>query len=213
MNKIVLVILFNLAQVILTILFGIFLRCSFLEIFTILSTWICARILLTLLYNVKIFHYKSPIRCFIMTLALFGSLFIANKINLIIGVFAVIYTSIFLTSIANVKDGSKLVLNNLFQWHNHEGRNFRISKYQDLIDFVEKEPNHPIIQQYAKHWEENYGFRYDIFNLYFVKRYTYLQIIDELDLMDNTEIRDECKIIYSAFEIPLNLRVTDDVKV
>jgi len=205
MNGIIPVLIYNLVQLAVTVLFGIFLGSSSLEIFIILATWITLRFMISLFWDARVFHYKSPVRCFIATIALFVSLFLTTKIYITVGLFAVIYTAIFLSSVANVKGATKLLLTNMFQWENY-GDKKRLSKYQDLIDLIKKEPNNPIVLKYENYWKNNYDFRYDIFDMFFRQRMTYREITDVFDFTDNVYVRIECRIIYAALEVPLKLK-------
>ena len=55
---------------------------------------------------------------------------------MIIGSFVVIYTTIFLSNLGNVKD--------IFQWKNNG--DLRESKYSSLIEFLKDNPNHPVLE-------------------------------------------------------------------
>ena len=199
-KKIFLVILYNLLQIICVILFGLLFGFSYLSIFIILSTWICIRLLISAIYKVKILHYKNPIKCFIATLLLFVSIYLANKVDMIIGMFVVLYTSIFLSNLGNVGD--------IFQWYNNGDK--RSSKYKDLIDLIHNDPYNEIIMKHEEYWRENYPTRYVVFVEFFRKRKKYRELANKLSLKDNALIRHECKVIYSSLEIPLNLKTIGD---
>ena len=195
-KKIIFTILFNIVEIICTILFGIILKFSYLSIFIILSTWICTRLLLSAVAKVRILHYKSPLKCFVATSLLFISIYLANKIDLIVGLFVVVYSAIFLSDLANVRD--------IWQWYNNGDK--RSSKYKALIDYIRKNPYNDIILEYENFWKENYPMRHTIFVEFFRKRKKYNDMVSRLSLKDNTMIKEECRIIYASLEIPLKLK-------
>ena len=195
-RKFIFSILFNLLEIICTIILGLLLKFSYLSIFIILSTWICLRLLLSATYKVRILHYKSPLKCFIASTLLFLSIFLANKIDMIVGIFVVVYTSIFMSSLGNIGD--------IFQWYN-DG-DIRSSKYKALIEFIRNNPNNAIILEYEKFWRDNYPTRYEIFVEFFRKRKKYNEIVSYMSLKGNTTIKQECKIIFASLEMPLDLK-------
>ena len=195
-KRIIIVVLFNLLEVICTVLLGLLFKFSYLSIFIILSTWICIRLLLSAVVKVRIMHYKSPLKCFIATTLLFVSIYLANKINMIIGVFVLFYSAIFTSNLGNVGD--------IFEWYNNGDK--RSSKYRNLIVFIRNNPNNAILLEYEKFWRDNYPARYEIFVEFFRKHKKYRDIIDHLCLKHDAIIKQECKIIFASLELPLNLK-------
>ena len=195
-KRIITTIFFNLFEVVCTVLLGLLFKFSYWSIFIILSTWICIRLLLSAIVKVRIKHYKSPFKCFIATTLLFISIYLANKIDLIIGLFVIIYSAIFTSNLGNVGD--------IFEWYNNGDK--RSSKYRPLIEFVRNDPNNAIVLEYEKFWNNNYPMRYEVFVEFFRKRKKYSEIISHLSVKHNTIIKQECKIIFASLEVPLNLK-------
>jgi len=195
-------ILFNLFELFCIVLFGVVLGTSYSTIAIMLATWTVARAFIK-----EPMHYKSPVKCFIMSLLIFISLFLATKVNLFLGLILLIFDCYVLSSHGNIKEiaeTAEQVNNNMFQWNSIGTR--RNSNYQDLIRFVETDYDNPTLVEYLRYWEKYYPDRYEIFEMFFKRRMTYDMIIKEKGFKDTTKIKNECKHIYLVLEVPLGLK-------
>lgn len=115
------IILFNLIEMLCILLIGKLLKISFTHSLIIMFVFIITRMTFG-----KTLHYKSPYRCFIMTLSIFLSLFVAFKVNIYLSLIISAFDGYLLTGKANIED--------MFMW------NGKASKYQDIIEFINDNP-------------------------------------------------------------------------
>ena len=202
-KNIVPILIFNIIEILSVVVFGIILNTKLLTISIILFTWLIVRTFVD-----KPMHYKSPVKCFFMTICLFISIFLATKVDLYLGILVVIFDGIVMSKYGNVNEIVLETNKNMFQWNGFVNK--RGSKYQSLLDIIVTDPKNSILQKYEDYWQENYELRYQIFVMFFRERMTYDQIRRKLNFKYNTTIKHECKIIYSILEIPLNLRVISE---
>ena len=113
---------FNLIEMLCILLAGKLLKISLVSSLIIMFIFVITRMTFG-----KALHYKSPYRCFVMTLAIFLSLFIVFKVNIYLSILISIFDGYLLTGKANIED--------MFMW------NGKSSKYQDIIDFVRYNPD------------------------------------------------------------------------
>ena len=192
------VIIFNLVELVCTIVFGILLGTEPLTILVLLLTWMVARFMVN-----SPMHYKSAVKCFLMTSTMFISIYLATKVHIVIGILCVIFDNIILSKYGNISHNVESLNKDMFQWN---AGNNRSSNYDDLISFLQEDSSHKLVLEYEEYWRENYPLRYDVFVMFFKHRLTYAEIRKAMDLKENDCISFECKIIYSTFERPLNLK-------
>ena len=133
----------------------------------------------------KTLHYKSPYRCFVMTLAIFLSLFIVFQVNIYLSIVIAIFDGFLLTGKANIED--------MFMW------NGKTSKYQDIIDFVKYNPDKMV--DFENRLEKQDNLDYLIYKYRFKENLTFEKISELLDL-------DTPRISERQDKIALAIRMT-----
>lgn len=185
-NRLIRILIFNLAETLLIMLIGKLLNLPINFILMVILTFLISRG-----FAGQSFHFKSWKRCLIWSSLILLSLFLIVKFNFIISILFTIFSAMIMTGRANIDD--------LYLWTG------RTSKYQALKDLVGISPNNPIILDNEEYWRKNYPIRYDIFRYYFRENKTYREIAEIKDFDDNTIIKKECLTIYSILEKPLFL--------
>lgn len=180
------VLLFNIVETITIFMIGLALNISWNYIVGLMMIFFLTRMVCG-----KSKHYKKAYKCFIWSTLTFTSVYVLTDLHIIVTVLLTIFTGYIATGKSDIND--------MFMW---SGSN---SKYSALIDVISFSPNHPVILEHEKYWMINYPVRYEIFKLFFRERKTYEEIMEIKDLSDNKIIQRECKAIYAALEIPLQL--------
>lgn len=135
-------------------------------------------------------HYKSPLKCFIVSMLLGTSFMLMFNVNEMLGYVAALFSGCILTEKGNIT--------NIYQWT-------KVSKYQSLIDYMKDNPNDETIKEYEKYMEKYYPFRYDIYNLKFKENKSLDKICEELDTYSHWQIVNELNIIYDTLNFSLKL--------
>lgn len=174
------IILFNLIEMLCILLIGKLLNISLAYRLIIIFVFIITRMTFG-----KTLHYKSPYRCFVMTLAIFLSLFIVFQVNIYLSIVIAIFDGYLLTGKANIED--------MFMW------NGKTSKYQDIIDFVKYNPDKMI--DFEDRLEEQDNLDYLIYKYRFKENLTFEKISELLDL-------DTPRISERQDKIALAIRMT-----
>ena len=180
------VLLFNIVETITIFMIGLALNISWNYIVGLMMIFFLTRMVCG-----KPKHYKKAYKCFIWSTLTFTSVYVLTDLHILVTVLLTIFTGYIATGKSDIND--------MFMW---SGSN---SKYSALIDVISFSPNHPVILEHEKYWMINYPVRYEIFKLFFRERKTYEEIMEIKDLSDNKIIQRECKAIYAALEIPLQL--------
>lgn len=180
------VLLFNIVETITIFMIGLALNISWNYIVGLMMIFFLTRMVCG-----KPKHYKKAYKCFIWSTLTFTSVYVLTDLHIIVTVLLTIFTGYIATEKSDISD--------MFMW---SGSN---SKYSALIDVISFSPNHPVILEHEKYWMINYPVRYEIFKLFFRERKTYEEIMEIKDFSDNKIIQRECKAIYAALEIPLQL--------
>lgn len=180
------VLLFNIVETVTIFMVGLALNISWNYIIGLMMIFFLTRMVCG-----KPKHYKKAYKCFIWSTLTFTSVYVLTDLHIIVTVLLTIFTGYIATGKSDIND--------MFMW---SGNN---SKYSALIDVISFSPNHPVILEHEKYWMINYPVRYEIFKLFFRERKTYEEIMEIKDLSDNKIIQRECKAIYAALEIPLQL--------
>ena len=178
--------IFNIVETLLLILFAFLLKVTIKDMLIIFLTFQIGRAYFKLPK-----HYKAWQKCLIWTLTIFLSLFVVARVDVSVGVMCAIYTSYILSGKSDIND--------IYMWSG------KVSKYDDLRDFVGISPNNPIILDYENYWRVNYPLRYEMFQLFYRERKSYEEIRRIKDYDENNIIKNECKSIYEQLEKPLKL--------
>lgn len=179
-----------------TILFNLFETVCIFYIGYLLGVDLVNEIIILMLFAIprQIFngasHYKSPIRCFIVSLLLGTCFMLMFRINGMLGYVTALFSGCILTEKGNIA--------NIYQWS-------RTSKYQSLIDYLKDNPNDEIIKEYESYMKKYYPFRYDIYRLKFIENKTLDNICDELQAYSHWQIVNELNIIYDTLNFSLKL--------
>ena len=178
--------IFNIVETLLLILFAFLLKVTIKDMLIIFLTFQIGRAYFKLPK-----HYKAWQKCLIWTLTIFLSLFVVARVDVSVGVMCAIFTSYILSGKSDIND--------MYMWSG------KVSKYDDLRDFVGISPNNPIILDYENYWRINYPLRYEMFQLFYRERKSYEEIRKIKDYDENNIIKSECKSIYEQLEKPLKL--------
>lgn len=179
-----------------TILFNLFETICIFYIGYLLGVDLVNEIIILMLFAIprQIFngasHYKSPVKCFIVSLLLGTSFMLMFRINGMLGYVTALFSGCILTEKGNIA--------NIYQWR-------KTSKYQSLIDYMEDNPNDETIKEYERYLQKYYPDRYDIYYLKFIKGKSLDKICDELEIYSHWQIINELNIIYEALNFSLKL--------
>ena len=135
-------------------------------------------------------HYKSPIKCFIISMLLGTSFMLMFNVNELLGYVAALFSGCILTEKGNIQ--------NIYQWS-------KTSKYQPLIDYLVTNPKDEIIEKYENYMKKFYPFRYEIYKLKFIENKSLDKICDEIDAYSHWQIVNELNIIYDTLNFTLSL--------
>jgi hypothetical protein len=174
------VILFNLVEILCVYLSGLLFRLSNTTIFIIMFVFVLARMTFG-----KTLHYKSPYKCFIATLTIFLSLFVVCKVNIYLSILISIFDGFVLTGKANIED--------MFLWSG------KVSKYQDIMDFVKYNPEKMV--DFEDRLEKQDNLDYLIYKYRFKENLTFDKISKLLDI-------DSPRISEKQDKIALAIRMT-----
>lgn len=185
MNKNVLIILFNIVEIIVVYLTGKLLNLPNEIIFIIMLLFFIARMTLG-----RPLHYKSPYKCFIMTLLVFLSMFVVFHVNLYVSILFTIFDAFLLTGRGNIDD--------MFMWCG------KTSKYQDIIEFVKYNAFNEKLIKFENALKEQDNLSYLIYKYRFKDNLTFEQISERLDL-DNPRISEIQDNVAFAFRITMQI--------
>lgn len=180
------VLAFNIVETITIFMIGLAFKLSWNYIIVLMMTFFITRMTCG-----KPKHYKKAYKCFIWSTLTFTSVYVLTDLHIVVTILLTVFTGFIATGRSDISD--------MFMWSGNS------SKYSALIDTISLSPNHPVIVEHEKYWMLNYPMRYEIFRLFFRERKTYEEIMEMKDLSDNKIIQRECKAIYAALEIPLQL--------
>ena len=172
--------LFNIIEMLCVLFIGKLLGITFIFSLIIMFVFIVTRMTFG-----KTLHYKSPYKCFVMTLAIFLSLFVAFKVNIYLSIVISIFDGYLLTGKANIED--------MFMW------NGKSSKYQDIIDFVRYNPDK--LTDFEDRLQKQDNLDYLIYKYRFKENLTFDKISKLLDL-------DTPRISEKQDKIALAIRMT-----
>ena len=174
------IILFNLIEMLCILLMGKLLGISFTSSLVIMFVFIITRMTFG-----RALHYKSPYKCFVMTLAIFLSLFVAFKVNIYLSIAISVFDGYLLTGKANIED--------MFMWSG------KTSKYQDIIDFVKYNPDKLV--DFEERLQKENNLDYLIYKYRFKENLTFDKISRLLDI-------DSPRISEKQDKIALAIRMT-----
>jgi len=135
-------------------------------------------------------HYKSPVRCFVVSMLLGTSFMLMFNINEMLGYVVALFSGCLLTEKGNIE--------NIYQWT-------KKSKYQSLVDYLSDHPKDIIIDKYEDYMKQFYPFRYEIYQLKFKENKSLDKICEEIDAYSHWQIVNELNIIYDTLNFSLNL--------
>lgn len=135
-------------------------------------------------------HYKSPFKCFIVSMLLGTSFMLMFGVNPLLGYVSALFSGFLLTNKGNIA--------NIYQWN-------KISKYQIIIDFIDQNPQNYTITKYEEYLLINYPLRYEIYKLRFKDKLSFEKIMDELGILDHKKVLTELNIIYETLKFALNI--------
>ena len=181
----ILIIMFNLVEMLVVYLTG--------KLFNIPNEFIFIIMLLFFITRMTLgrpLHYKSPYRCFIMTTLIFLSMFVVFHVNLYVSILFTVFDAFILTGKANIED--------MFMWCG------KSSKYQDIFDYIKYNPFNRKLLDFEKALQEQDNLSYLIYKYRFKDRLTFEQISSRLDI-DNPRISEIQDNIAFAFRLTMQI--------
>ena len=130
-------------------------------------------------------HYKSPFKCFVVSMILGTSFMLMYNVNSSLGYVAAIFSGCILTNKGNIV--------NIYQWN-------KTSKYKSVIDFIHDNPDDLEIKEYEEYLLMYYPLRHEIYKLKFIDNKGFNEIMEELDIMDRKILANELNIIYETIK-------------
>lgn len=132
-------------------------------------------------------HYKSPFKCFIVSLSLLSSIFLLYKHDCVLGNLAAMFSGLLLTEKGDVTC--------LYQWSGKQ------TQYQDIIDYIKFNPFDNKIKEFEEKIQEQDMLSYLIYKYRFKDNLTFANISDRLDIETNriTEIQDKVAFTFRVF--------------
>lgn len=175
------VLLFNILEIISVFLIGLGLKVSKENIITIVLLFPISRFIFK-----KPMHYKSPYLCFIVTMAIFVSLFLLLKVDLIVSIVITLFSGFILTDNANICD--------MFMWSG------KTTQYQDIIDYIKDNNNSKLIE-FENRISEQDTLSYLVYKYRFKDRLSFQKISGILEIETNriTDIQEKVAFSFRIF--------------
>lgn len=160
MNKKLLlkVLLFNILEIISVFIIGVSLKIKSDYIIAVVLLFPVSRFIFK-----KPMHYKSPYLCYIITLAIFVSLFLILHVNIIISLIITVFSGYILTDNANICD--------MFMWSG------RSTQYQDIIDYIKNNSGNKL-KEFEKRLSEQDTLSYLVYKYRFKDKLSFQKISD-----------------------------------
>lgn len=170
-------------------LLGIFIDKSLKNTLIIIIVWSACLIM------GKAKHYKSPLKCFLMQVLLFSSLYLSTYINIYVACLFTVYSKFLFSGWADIKDeeaeiDDKPSLSDLALWKSSSQ-----SVHQPLIDYLEKNALSKEYLEAEKLLKEKVDMKtFLVYKRRFIDKYSYEQISIEFDLPNPRikECLDKC---------------------
>lgn len=174
--------IFNLIEIICVLLIGLSLGLKIRYVVIITFLFPTCRFIFK-----KPIHYKSPYLCFIITLALFSTLFLLLKVDILVSIILTIFSGYILTNNANIFD--------IFMWSGKK------TQYQDIIDYIRFNPLNSKIKEFEEKTQEQDNLSYLIYKYRFKDGLTFAEISKRLDIETNriTEIQDKVAFAFRVY--------------
>lgn len=174
--------IFNIVEIICVILIGFSFKISINNLIVIIFLFPICRFIFK-----KPMHYRSPYLCFIITLALFSTLFMLLKIDLLVAIILTVFSGYILTDNANIFD--------VFMWSGKK------TQYQDIIDYIKYNPLNEKLKEFENKLKDQDNLSYLIYKYRFKDLLTFQQISEKLDIETNriTELQDKVAFTFRIF--------------
>lgn len=186
MNKKLLlkVLLFNIFEIISVFIIGISLKIKSDYIIAVVLLFPVSRFIFK-----KPMHYKSPYLCYIITLAIFVSLFLILHVNIIISLIITVFSGYILTDNANICD--------MFMWSG------RSTQYQDIIDYIKNNSGNKL-KEFEKRLSEQDTLSYLVYKYRFKDKLSFQKISDMLE-METYKITNVQEKVALTFRVYMNI--------
>ena len=176
----------NMKKVIISILFNLFETLCIFFVGYLLKISLVNELIMLMLFAIPRFifkgasHYKSPFKCFVISMLLGSSFMFMFNTNQYLGYIFALFSGCLLTQKGNIS--------NIYQWN-------KVSKYQSIIDYINENPNDYIIDKYEEYLLIYYPFRYEIYNLKFKQNLPLDKIMNDLSITSYNKLVSELDII------------------
>ncbi len=135
-------------------------------------------------------HYKSPLRCFIVSMLLGTTFMLMFNVNELLGYVVALFSGCILTEKGNIE--------NIYQWR-------KVSKYQDLIEYIKDNKDDYILKEYENFIKNENKIRYEIYKMKFIENKSMDKICEELEIYSHWQIVNELNTIYDTLKFSLKL--------
>ena len=156
--------LFNVAETLIIILLGIYLKIDLNYLLIILLTFIISRACLG-----KPLHYKTWYRCLIFSTLLMLTLFVVFKVDMVLSVLFAIFNALIMTGKSDICD--------VYLWNNPG----EPSKYQDIIEYVKYNEFNDRLIEFERKLRDKDNLEYLIYKYRFKEGKTFKEIIELLN--------------------------------
>lgn len=157
--------IFNIVEVIVVFLIGIFLK---IEVNTIIFMMISFIIFKFIFKKTK--HYYSLYKCFIWTILVFLSLYLLSDLSLINILLFTAFTAFIVSGKADITD--------ICMWKNEN----QPSKYQDIMEFIKYHPLDDELFEFENKLKRQDNLMYLVYKYRFKDNLTFSQIEEKLDI-------------------------------
>lgn len=176
------VLLFNILEIISVFIIGMGLKVKSDYIIAVVLLFPISRFIFK-----KPMHYKSPYLCYIITLAIFISLFLILHVNIIISLIITIFSGYILTDNANICD--------MFMWSG------RTTQYQDIIDYINEHNKSTKLKEFERRVSEQDTLSYLVYKYRFKDKLSFQKISDILEIETNriTDIQEKVAFTFRVY--------------
>lgn len=165
MDKKIFNLVFNIAETLVIMLMGIWLKIPVNSLLIILLTFLISRGCFG-----KPLHYKDWYRCLIFSSLLMLTLFVLLKVDFILSLLFAIFNALIMTGKSNIND--------MYLWKNND----EPSKYQDIIEYIKYNEYETKLLEFEQKVKSTSNLEYLIYKYRFKDGKTFAEINEILDI-------------------------------
>ena len=181
MGKKIGTIIFNIVELIVVILIGLFMKVDFN-----ICIFLCVTFFIVRATTGKPMHYKAWYRCAMWSSLTFFSLYLLSDLNLLSILFFAVFTAIISTGKADIT--------NIFMWKGNA------SKHEDIMEYVKLHPLDNKLLEFEEKLKSKNDVQYLIYKYIFKEGLSFQQIEDRIEL-PTQRISEELNSIALAIRV------------